>query len=191
MIKRLSIVLLVLLMWVSVGYSRDLIDREKNLNPNSHDMSVGMSTSKPQVQSNNGGCVGPYDYEQLNQDTQRIMNEYSDSNQPFCEATIYGVEFKVVPAIVMITMFEDVRDRGNFTRDPQKNAKVKMIINAEIMKYQMMVRVVDYNLQQTDRRRYYMWLDSQQKVKRALRNNVNFRKIVNKVHAEFVKSSNK
>lgn len=151
--KVFSIVLLVLLMWVSVGYS---------------------------------GCVGPYDYEQLNSNTQSIINEYVETDEKFCENSIYGVEFQVVPYVAAITMFEIVRDIGNYTRDPQKNAKIRVLLNAEIMKYQMLVRVVDYTLQKNDRRRYYMWLDSQQKIKRALRNNVKFVKMSRGVHSKFV-----
>lgn len=135
-------------------------------------------------------CVGPYDYEQLNQDTQRIMNEYIEVNQEFCDNNIYGIEFKVIPSIVAIVLYEGVRDKGNFTRNPQTNAKLRMALNAEIMKLQMVVRIVDYNLQKTDRRRYYMWLDSQQKIKQALRSNHKIRKMINDLHADLVQKAN-
>lgn len=182
------LVLSIVFMFASVGFSEhDFVEKDfsKKENQNSHDMSAGMSTSKPQVQSNNGACIGPYSYEQLNQNTQSIIDEWAELNgaTKFCDHTIEGVEFKVVPYLFDITLNEDLRDLlGKVSNDPQKNAKLKMYFNGEIMKYQMFMRVMNSTLQKTDRRRYYMWLDSQQKVKRALRANPTYRKILKKTY---------
>ena len=72
MFKKFSIVLLVLLMWVSVGYGGNyygdyFVAKEFGNKGNSSGQDMSIETPSPQGQSNKN-CAGPFDYEILNRE---------------------------------------------------------------------------------------------------------------------------
>lgn len=192
MFKKFSIVLLVLLMWVSVGYSRDYIDREKNLNPNSHDMSVGMSTSKPQVQSNNGGCAGPYNYELLNREPDMVLNEMWDNGGRICKFHANdGIDYfetMLIEQVIILWMYEEFYN-SNRTNDPVKRKKVKTYFANEIAKQKMILNLADSQFRQLEINfrpgRYQLWMDTLSKFRHAWKTNKRTRLEMNNLIEKF------
>lgn len=201
--KVFSIVLLVLfmvLMFTSTGYSGNYYgdyfvakDFSKKENPNSHDMSVGMSTSKPQIQSNNDGCAGPYNYELLNREPDMVLNEMWENGRKFCkfhanDGIDYFETMLIEPVLVLWTL-EEMYNRVR-TNDPVKNKKLKAYFANEIAKQKMVLNLADGQFRQLEINfrpgRYQLWMDTLSKFRHAWKTNKRTRLEMDKIIEELL-----
>lgn len=190
MFKKFSIVLLVLLMWVSIGYGGnyygdDFVAKEFGNKGNSsvHDMSI--VTPPPHVQSNKS-CAGPFDYEILNREPNMVLNEFFENGKTFCKVHaddgIAYFEMVLLEQVIVLWTAEEMRDRIHH-KDPVKNRKLQQFLSGEVAKQKMILNLMDGQFRQIEINyrpgRYQLWVNTVLKYKQLWKTNKNARHFVN------------
>ena len=190
MFKKFSIVLLVLLMWTSVGYGGNyygdyFVAKEFGNKGNSSGQDMSIETPSPQGQSNKN-CAGPFDYEILNREPNMVLNEFFENGKTFCKVHandgIAYFEMVLLEQVIILWTAEELYDRIHH-KDPVMNRNMKQVLSTEIAKQKMILNLMDGQFRQIEINyrpgRYQLWVNTVLKYKQLWKTNKNARYFVN------------
>jgi hypothetical protein len=107
-------------------------------------------------------CSGPYDYEYINRNTEKVVNDFFNSPDSFCSVSErdegFYLEQRILAMRLMAWTLEEIsKDRRILQGNRQS-------IMTQVSKYDILCNLIIDQLK-ADPRKYFMWLDSQRKAR--------------------------